>query len=185
MHDAAYLYLRTRGRGRVTLTVGGEQVRVTLGPGRKARIERTFDPEPDVFGVDRRSGKWLSPRLILSRPFTVRGTGEQFPAEFLDLGRLRWGSERKDARNLVAGGRREVELRLPWMLLGFADPSDRRVYTTNASGVRTRRVSGVRIGTPERTTTYRWKRWNRVEWHERRKAGWPAVRRAFRSAQAG
>jgi hypothetical protein len=182
MHDAAYLYLRTRGSGRVVVDVGGEQVRITLGPGRRARMERSFDPEPDVFGVDRRSGSWLSPRLILSRPFTVRATGEQFPAEFLDLGKLRWGSGRADARNLVAGTRREVELRLPWMLLGFADPSDRRVYTTGASGVKTRRVSGVKIRMEGRTTTYRWKRWNRVEWHERRKAGWPAVRRAFRAA---
>jgi hypothetical protein len=188
-HDAAYLYLRTRGSGRIGIDVrpgGGDEVRITLGPGRKAHIEQSFDPTPDVFGVEARPGKWHSPRLIVDRGFTVPGTGQQYPPEFLDLGTLRWGSERADARNLVAGSGREVEIRIPWMLLGFADPSARLVYNTQPGGkVSTRRVSGVKVRMGGRTSSYRWKTWNSVEWHERRKAGWPAVRRAFRSAQSG
>jgi len=33
-----------------------------------------------------------------------------------------------------------------------------------------------------KTAGYGWDEWNRVEFHERRKAGWPAVRGAMLSA---
>jgi hypothetical protein len=31
------------------------------------------------------------------------------------------------------------------------------------------------------TNGYGWDEWNRVDWHERRKAGWPTVQRSMRS----
>jgi hypothetical protein len=52
-----------------------------------------------------------------------------------------------------------IELRLPWMLLGFADPSRRR-----------------RVSTEKRRAT--------VRWHERRKRGFDAVAAAFAQASS-
>jgi hypothetical protein len=180
-HDAAYLYLLVQRRSagtplRVGFDVrpgGGEDVRVTLGPGRSARLEQSAvsDPLPGLFGVPPASTPWVSPRLLLNRD----------PFDFLDLGTLRWGSAAADVRNLAAGDGRTVELRLPWMLLGFADPSAHRVYhvgpnaTVSTSWVRPTAITldGAPAG------RYRWAGWNRVRWHERRKAGWALVRRAF------
>ena len=191
--DAAYVYLRVRRAGattRVGFDVrpgGGEDAVLTLGPGRRATLQQpaALDPVPPLFGVGARDGPWVSPRLILSRPFTVPSTGEQRPPEFLDLGTLRWGSERRDARTLVAGGGRVVEVRIPWMLLGVADPSSHRAYTVRPDGkVDLPRVSSIGLTLDGRSAgRFRWASWNHVRWHERRKAGWGAVRRAFRAAR--
>lgn len=181
-HDAAYLYLRARTPGTISIDVrpgGGPDLRVVLGPGRKARFEQpnAADPIPSVFGVGQRSEPWVSPRLILSRPLTIPTTGQPLPPEFLDLGTARWGGS--DVRRLVAGSGRDVELRIPWMLLGFADPSSRRVFTPNpAGGVSFRTVGAITVD----GRRYTWPTWNRVRWHERRKAGWSTLKSAFARA---
>jgi hypothetical protein len=84
------------------------------------------------------------------------------------------------------GGRATV--RIPWALLGFADPSSRRISVPRHGGTAgTRRVGGVvvtvaRAGAPVLVTRrITWAAWNRVRWRERRKAGWPVLRRAFTS----
>lgn len=186
-HDAAYLYLRLRAndpRRERTIGIdvrpgGGDDLRVVVGPGRKLRIEQpaALDPIPSLFGVGQRAEPWVSPRLILSRPLTVPTTGQALPPEFLDLGTPRWGGS--DVRRLAAGDGRTVELRIPWLLLGFADPSSRRVYTPNpAGGVGFSRVGAIRVD----GRRYTWATWNRVSWHERRKAGWSTLKGAFARA---
>jgi hypothetical protein len=191
--DAAYVYLLVRRAGattRVDFDVrpgGGEDAVLTLGPGRHATLQQpaALDPVPPLFGVGARSGPWVTPRLILSRPLTIPSTGEQRPPEFLDLGALRWGSERRDVRTLVAGSGRLAEVRIPWMLLGLADPSSHRAYSVLPDGkVDTPGVPSIGLTLDGRPAgRYRWASWNRVQWHERRKAGWPAARRAFRAAR--
>jgi hypothetical protein len=137
------------------------------------------------------SGVWTRPTLMLNRPYTVPSTGEQRPVETKDLGTLPWGTGDPrargfDSRTLVAGGGSLVELRIPWALLGFADPSNRSVFVPHADGSFTsRKVKRIGIGAAapgERLVRGRaiaLKSWNVVEWHERRKAGWPALRAAF------
>jgi hypothetical protein len=177
-------------------------VAVKIGPGRKASIVRAgfADPTQWEWGVHEKlfpvdmsalrpgSGKWFSPSLILSRPNTVPSTGERRPAEFKDLGTLPWGSARADVRNLADGGRGVVELRIPWSLLGFADPSSRSVFVPRADGTfGTQTVSRLGFATlPPNGKLTRAKAlplrgWSTVKWHERRKAGWPYVRAAFAS----
>ena len=46
----------------------------------------------------------------------------------------------------------------------------------------TRTAGPLKITIDGKRTTYRWAKWNRVQWHERRKAGWSTVRAAFRAA---
>ena len=79
------------------------------------------------------SGVWVTPRLILNKPFTERGTGVKHATEIVDIGELRWGTANPkqpgfDDRVLVASKGRTVEVRLPWMMLTYSDPSSTRSW---------------------------------------------------------
>jgi hypothetical protein len=177
-------------------------VAVTVGPGHRAKIVRAgfADPTQWEWGVHEKlfpvdmsalqpgSGKWFSPSLILNRPNTVPSTGQRRAAEFKDLGTLPWGSAKSDVRNLADGGHGVVELRIPWSLLGFADPSSRSVFIPRADGTfGTQTVSRIGFATLSpggkltRAKTLPLRGWSVVKWRERRKAGWPYVRAAFAS----
>ena len=91
----------------------------------------------------------------------------------------------------VAGGGKVVELRIPWAMLTFADPSSHRVWVPKADGsVDTLEVGRLGIDVAPAgedavsTNGYGWDAWNRVDHHERRKAGWPTVQRAMRTSAA-
>ena len=94
-----------------------------------------------------------------------------------------------DDRVTVAGGGKTVELRIPWAMLTFSDPSSRQVWVPKADGsVGTLKVGRLGIDVAPAgaaavsTNGYGWDEWNRVDFHERRKAGWPAVQRSMRSS---
>jgi hypothetical protein len=182
------------------------EVAITLGRGRRATIAHAAwtDPLLHQYGPgglgmvpansgDLRpgSGVWTRPTLMLNRSYTVPSTGERRPVELKDLGDLPWGTgdpraRRFDVRTLASGSGSLVELRIPWALLGFADPSSRSVLMPAANGTFTSRtVRSIRVAAAapgERLVRARalpLKSWNTVQWHERRKAGWPTLRAAF------
>ena len=43
---------------------------------------------------------WVTPRLILNKPFTEKGTGVKHPTEIVDIGKLRWGTANPKQRGL-------------------------------------------------------------------------------------
>jgi hypothetical protein len=79
-------------------------------------------------------------------------------------------------------------VRLPWMLLGFADPSSHAIFEIRNGSVSLAHVRGVGVdvvlpgGRLLVARTVRWPGWNRVEFTERRKASWPILLRAFHRA---
>jgi hypothetical protein len=79
-------------------------------------------------------------------------------------------------------------VRLPWMLLGFADPSSRAIFEIRNGSVSLAHVRGVRLDVVLpgarllSTRTIRWPGWNSVRFTERRKASWPFLSRAFHRA---
>jgi hypothetical protein len=180
-------------------------VAVTIGPGDQASLRwaAALDPLPFLYGIDHRyipydaradrpgSGVWRAPRLIMNRSYLVPGTSRRSPVELLDVSRLRWGTgdpaaEGFDQRALVDGHGKVLELRLPWSMLAFADPSSLRVLRPLADGrISTQPVQRVGItlavpGAPPLVTGgYAWEPWNRVDFHERRKASWNALAQAF------
>ncbi len=90
---------------------------------------------------------------------------------------------------LAAGGGSTVELRIPWALLTYADPSSHLVDVAHPDGSVTAAHAGpiglavAPAGRPAiAARSYAWAGWNRVRWHERRKAGWRTVARAFAAA---
>lgn len=69
------------------------------------------------------SGAWVRPRLLVNRPVTDPVTGERRLAELHDVSALREGTAYGDHWDRAPG---VLQLRIPWSLLGFADPSSRR-----------------------------------------------------------
>ena len=182
---------------------------VRIGPGPRAELLQAAWTDPVAFryglalpylAVDPRdlepSGAWVRPRLMLNRPTVVPSTGEQRPAEVADLGTLPFGTANPrdrghDARMLAAARGSTVELRLLWALFGYADPSSHCVLVPRADGgfgtLRSSRI-GMTVASPGaplvRLGAFTWRSWNAVESHERRKAGWPALRGAFAATSA-
>jgi hypothetical protein len=199
-HDPSYLYLLVpSGRREVTFDVprGGPDVKLELGPGRRARILQAAWTDPIAFqyGLARHyvrvdpadlkpgSGKWVSPRLIVNRPYVVPSTRERRPVELVDVGHLRWGAASADGRNTVDGDDQAVEVRIPWQLLGFGDPSSHTVYVPRTDGsIGTEKVGPIRIASAGASGDYQWDDWTAVQWRERRKAGWDAIARSFAEA---
>ncbi len=70
-----------------------------------------------------------------------------------------------------------IEIRLPYMAIGFADPSSLQALRITPRGrVDTETVERVGIsvvldGVLYQTNGYAWEGWNSVRWHERPKAG--------------
>jgi hypothetical protein len=216
--DTEYVYLRLSNVPRAGATIGFDvrpgtnkglpgkpgvypkaDVAVTVGPGHKASLVQSAwtDPNSFLYGayvkvdpatLEPGSGVWISPWQLLDRPYTVPSTGEQHPTERVDIGMLRWGPSRADDRNLVDGRGSTVELRVPWSMLGFSDPSSHRVLVPHAGGtLTTQRVGklGIAIASGRKLVTtrgYAWRDWNSVRWQERRKAGFGTVAKAFASA---
>ena len=68
-------------------------------------------------------------------------------------------------------------------MLTFSDPSSLHVWAPRPDGsLGTRKVGAIGITAPGASGSYDWDDWNRVEWRERRKAGWDAVAKAFDQA---
>jgi hypothetical protein len=142
------------------------------------------------------SGAWVRPLQILNRPYTVPATGEERPAEFHEIGPLRIASGDPDSpdfdvRTLVAASGNVIEIRLPWALLGFADPSSLLLFDEHPDPP-TGTVEADRIGiavategaAPLSTSGYGWDPWQSVTWHERRKAGFDELADTMRELSA-
>ena len=148
--------------------------------------------EVDRAHLEEGSGAWVTPRLILNRPQRIPGTGRTLPTELVEVGTLPWGSADPedgdfDERHLIDADGEVVEIRVPWALLTFSDPSSRRLLTPRPDGALDTEIaerigiSVVRDGQVAETAGFAWEDWNRVAWHERRKDGWETLQKAFRA----
>ena len=186
--------------GDVAVTVGPEdaemhqagwweptRIRYGLGSG-------FIDVDPKK--MERDSGGWFNPLQILNREQINPTTGKTRAAEFHKLEKLEFGSgnpddENFDQRTLVAASGNTVEVRLPWALLGYSDPSSQKLFvehekektsTTDALPIRAAVVAG---DDPVLTTSaYKFEPWTAVTWHERRKAGFDGLGQTMRELGA-
>jgi hypothetical protein len=149
----------------------------------------------DAAEMEEGSGVWVRPLQILNRPTTVPATGEKKPSELYELGPFPFGSTDPgspdfDDRTIVAADGDVIELRLPWALLGFSDPSSLTLYDEQPDGP-TRTLEAGRLGIAVlaggellETTGYAWDPWQRVTWHERRKEGFSDLADTMRELSA-
>lgn len=178
-----------------------------LGPGRRGRayVAAWNDPFTVVYGkalgfvpwdakaVRPGSGAWVPQRLITNRPHVLPRSGRRTPVEWQDVGVLRFGtsdpaSKRFDSRVIWAAGD-VVEVRLPWAMAGFSDPSSRLALSVAQDGTLSAlpvdRV-GISVAVDDYlavTNGYSWEPWQHVTWHERPKAGLATFAAAVRDVQ--
>jgi hypothetical protein len=174
-------------------------VAVLVGPGNTAalRIAAWADPMPFEFGIAKKelninpadlvtgSGAWNNPAQIVSRKLIVPSSREVLNIDTIPYGDLRWGTNNPksaafDDRALVNGAGKVLELRIPWGMIDFADPSSKLLLRPKPDGTMgTEPIEriGINIVTAGNVVTttkgYAWSGWNVPTWHERPKAGWP------------
>jgi hypothetical protein len=120
---------------------------------------------------------WQPARMLISHPLVRPDTGQHIPARTWTLAPL--------AVTRHAG---VATVHLPWMLLGFSDPSSHLIFEIRHGHVSLAHQGGVRIDVMLShrrllsTRAIRWPGWNTVRFTERRKASWPILARAFHTA---
>jgi hypothetical protein len=124
---------------------------------------------PDVPG-------WKPFELVVNRAQTV-------PAEIQNAGALRYGTPADDSRALWYLDGDDLVLRVPWALLGYADPSSHRVGVPRGRTLTTEVSPGVGVvvsasGTDQTTGEVNWVNWNRPYYTERLKQGAEQLRDA-------
>ncbi|NYG54263.1 hypothetical protein [Nocardioides perillae] len=177
--------------------------RVLVRPGEgtaTAEVRRDLDPvrldvTPGQRGPYRPGAEepWHTYALMVNRPLVVQGV--QRPEELQVVDELRegaWepGAEDRDslATWQVDEERRTVRLRLPWSMLGMADPSSR---TALGEGVPAElvEVPGMRLtftaagsggAAASQELDFRWPTWNTAPYSVREKDGLQRVADAFR-----
>jgi hypothetical protein len=143
------------------------------------------------------SGAWVHPVQIVNRPHVVPATGAYRAPEFHELGTLPIGTgdpanPNFDQRTLVAANDKIVEARLPWALLGYADPSSLKLFVEHPEGATTTIEAGrvgisvLSEGSPLLTTSgYAWEPWQQIAWNERKKAGFGGLANTMRELSTG
>lgn len=145
--------------------------------------------EVDPTELERGSGAWHPPKLILNRPYPIPTTDRESPTEIQELGRHPWGDQAEDSHTLAGLEGASVELRLPWALLGFADPSSRTLVDPRPDGtigsISLESGRELKLGVYDPAgeqlaeTAFNWEPWQSVEWSQRPKAGIEQLAQAF------
>ncbi len=151
-----------------------------------------YDDEMDLTGYDdRETDAFVPVYLSLNRARIRPDTGTKFPSDRMDTGHLNYGnaSPESDDFNSLADfiyGDDFVELRIPWGVLGFRDPSTREVEGDFwAAGQNYGLyVDCIYIGLShdERTnsmTSYTWDIWDIPVYHERLKKSYDIIGNKF------
>jgi hypothetical protein len=139
------------------------------------------------------NGLFLPWRLPVSKPLVLPQSKKQLPFEDVEVGLLHQGTTdpKSDAFNnlsdwFVSGS--IIEARIPWMLLGFTDPSSHKVwrYPYEAGAFKTEDSKAVRVephlsgaADPVEPAVYKWDNWNKPTYHERLKQSYPILKEAF------
>jgi hypothetical protein len=138
---------------------------------------------------------WKAFELIANRGQTIPTTQTKQPTEMQNAGQLRHGewlptAADADSRALwhLAGDR--LDVRVPWAMLGFADPSAHRVAVPQKGKLTTQVSPGVSVslsasGTEQAVGQVTWADWGRPGYVERLKQGAEQFRDAALAATTG
>lgn len=114
---------------------------------------------------------WVLERWQNGQRTTSRDGSQVFPATSFEIGKLsmQQGAEVLSSHDAVMLQGKQVEIRLPWVMLQFADPSTRSVMHDDrkTSGRETRTSEGVGLsiglqGQLLETERYRWNTWDKA-----------------------
>lgn len=148
----------------------------------------------DPSSLQQGSGSWVPVRQVQNKPTVIPSSGVQRPVETSTLESMSQGTTDPskpdfDDRNLVMTNGAVTEIRIPWSFLTFSDPSTHQVYTPQPDGtIKQETVGKMNIALVDNnggvisSKGYKWDNWNLVDWHERKKNGWPQLEQMFKSA---
>ena len=152
-----------------------------------AHLHSFFEPLPGQY--ERNSGHFNPVYLAMNRPMLLPETGQR--TEFMreETGRLRYGDSRENSLADFCAGDGFVEIRLPWQLIGFMDPSTKQAAgdLIGCTGdVPAARTQGVRLGVLREGSKetaglalFTWEDWELPVYHERLKASYWMLRDYF------
>lgn len=152
-------------------------------------------PDPSA-SQDSTAGDVLPWTLALSKGLLIPGTKEEIPFEQIEVGEMRQGitdpssEEFNNLADWYAEGN-VMEIRIPWMLLGFTDPSRHLVWNDlyEAEKLEPAKTEGLRIypstsssgdGTQEVVPLrYNWDDWDDPNYHERKKKSFEILKKQY------
>ena len=168
----------------------GADTAIVVGPGRTASAFVRADNDPNSAYVGPSAGQaaatsaagWNPQRLLKSRALHVPGLDIDQPLEWHELNPLPTGTTDPEdpaynSLTVWAASNEVIELRVPWALVGLADPSSRQALVVSNDGTLSTTTTdrlGVTIAIGSgviETSGYRWTDWTSVRWRERPKAG--------------
>jgi hypothetical protein len=163
-------------------STGQSWIRATLDP-----LTLDYPVPPEARGPN--EGGWLQYQLVTNREYDVPGTGTHQPIELFNVGRLRYGTldpaaPDADSRALWYRNGSDVDIRIPWALAGFSDPSSLQVLLPRDGEATTATSPGVTVvlsagGVDQSTSPVTWEQWQQARYVERRKPGADDLRTAF------
>lgn len=154
------------------------------------------------------SGIFKPWKLAVSMEMEPPDSKKYYPLEEVEVGKLIRGTTdaqdpQYDSRTAWQAKGKVVELRVPWMLLGFTDPSSLSVmsYEDDGKSFTTKKTKGIRIlpllvdtatkqvvGQNAYAVTklpmYTWQGWEQVGYHERKKQSYSILKKAFHEIEA-
>ena len=138
---------------------------------------------------------WRPFELLTNREHTVPTSRVKLPLELQNAGVLlhgSWQPDDEDADNRAFWHLDDdrLRVRVPWAMLGFADPSGRRVGVPKGGKLTTQVSPGVTVsltasGTDQAIGPVRWTGWNRPAYTERLKQGATRLRDAALAVTTG
>ncbi|HEX6711544.1 MAG TPA: hypothetical protein VF068_14530 [Rubrobacter sp.] len=155
-----------------------------------------YIPDP-VIEDDPQKGVFLPWKLALNRPLTLPQTKRKIPFEDYEVGKMKPGitdPSNPDYDSLADWYAKGdvLEVRIPWTMLGYTDPSTLRVwdYPYEADGIKSVKVEGLRIyptvrnpgqTSPEeiKPLAYTWDGWDQPTYHERKKQSYYFLKKEF------
>ncbi|MFQ3544065.1 hypothetical protein Q7A53_08255 [Halobacillus rhizosphaerae] len=191
----------------------GLETLIELGQNSEVRIASNYDFDQRLYEEATSTCGNTKPcfepwRLAVSRKMEPPQANASLPFEDVKVGQLNRadaGAEKDQALWQVKGS--VIEMKIPWALLGFADPSTHQVigYQEKESGKNSlpttttkdltfvpwivdRSDGAIKGFDPHPDTIslsdksrYQWENWEKVHYHERKKQGYDLMKKAFRS----
>ncbi|WP_134682670.1 hypothetical protein [Brevibacillus migulae] len=176
------------------------------------RINSAYDLLTWTYGVNNRlidvdpryandsAGFMLSWRLPTDLGFYLPQTKEKKPFHAVEVGKMINGiaDPKHPSFNSLADWYAKgnvLEIRIPWMLLGFTDPSSKKVWNYLYKAGRFEEVSIDHIGVmpiltpqeanaPVQSLTYQWDNWTSPHYHERKKLGFTEIQKVYKTYEA-
>lgn len=118
---------------------GKENTRLMIDPYYNANYKlygnQVFDAQDlQYFGVTG-TGKFIDVQQVICNKMTMPLTGQSVPVQLWDTGKMVYGNSNPESANYnsladFCAGNGFVEIRLPWLLLNFADPSSGKILAS-------------------------------------------------------